>query len=314
MYFPYLRGKQNELLAVRDCANTINASGRILPIIEPVKINTDILGRALRNYAEESMPYIFVVNPRVGELAERHDHLRSLITEGQLQLHGGAFAGFIISEYTSPKDVRRFLNDYSDRQTAFVHSHSYTDPQWLNALMRESPNVSYQIFIDGVTGSSYRRNFRSYPSVLVRDGFKKRKNANYPEDEFFSELHNTYSESNLVGFGDFSIVGAEYKDTGGPAYAVAIHLTYHRADGDIWIRHFISNRTQSPTDPAGKFMEALEKLVTFLNDNLNISYCGACDEFRDFHTAQHFPQLGPVKRLSIKHHIELMNRVLSEAA
>ena len=31
----------------------------------------------------------------------------------------------------------------------------------------------------------------------------------------------------MDGFGDFLIVGDDYSDTGGPAYAVAIHLTFH---------------------------------------------------------------------------------------
>jgi hypothetical protein len=314
VYFPYLRGKQNELLAVRDCATTINSNGRIVPIIEPVKRNTDDLIRALKHYAEQAVPYILIVNPQVGELAKSHDYLESLISGGQLKLHDGTLLGFIVSEYTSLTDVREFLSLYSDRPVAFIHSYSFTNPQQLSGLMGDYSNIAYHIFIDGTTGNSYRRNFRGYPCALVRDAFKKRKNANYPEDEFFSELHNIYADSNLVGFGDFTIVGAEYTDGGGPAYAVAIHLTYHRDDGDIWIRHFISDRTETPKDPAGKFIEALEKLVEYLDNNLHISYCRACDEFRDLHIAQHFPQLGPIKRLSIKHHIELMSRVLSEAA
>jgi hypothetical protein len=312
MYFPYLRGRQNELLAVRDCAGTIVNSGRILPIIEPVRRNYENLARALRNYAEAGAPFILIVNPQVGELARDPDFIGGLIEGDRLQTHASTIPGFIVAEQTSPREVQAFLRTYRDRQVSFIHWHSFAEPHQLNDLMNRHENVSYQIFIDGLTGRSYQRVFARYPKVLVRDGFKKRKNATYPEDEFFSELHNTYREGNFSGFGDFTIVGRDYTDTGGPAYAVAIHLTYHRDDGDVWIRHFISDRTETAQDPGGKFMEALEKLVEFLDSNLHISYCRACDEFRDLHIAQHFPQLGPVKRLSIKHHIELMNRILAE--
>ena len=37
MYFPYLRGKQFELIAIRELAEMISASGKIIPVIEPVK-------------------------------------------------------------------------------------------------------------------------------------------------------------------------------------------------------------------------------------------------------------------------------------
>lgn len=312
MYFPYLRGRQNELLAVRDCAGTIVSGGRIMPVIEPVRRNYENLARALRNYAEAGVPFVLIVNPQVGELARDPDFIGNLIDDDRLQTNDGTILGFMVAEQTSLRDVQTFLRRYRGRQVSFIHSHSFAGAQQLNDLMNRHENVSYQIFIDGLTGRSYQRVFARYPKVLIRDGFKKRKNSTYPEDEFFSELHNTYREGNFSGFGDFTIVGSDYTDTGGPAYAVAIHLTYHRDDGDVWIRHFISDRTETAQDPGGKFMEALEKLVEFLDNNLHISFCRACDEFRDLHIAQHFPQLGPVKKLSIKHHFELMNRILAE--
>ncbi len=38
MYFPYLRGKQNELLVIRENLGLISTNN-IIPIIEPVKKN-----------------------------------------------------------------------------------------------------------------------------------------------------------------------------------------------------------------------------------------------------------------------------------
>ena len=37
MYFPYLRGKQYELLALRDFAFESQCKEKVIPIIEPVK-------------------------------------------------------------------------------------------------------------------------------------------------------------------------------------------------------------------------------------------------------------------------------------
>jgi len=37
MYFPYLRAKQNELLAIRELLENELLSDRVVPIIEPIK-------------------------------------------------------------------------------------------------------------------------------------------------------------------------------------------------------------------------------------------------------------------------------------
>jgi hypothetical protein len=134
-------------------------------------------------------------------------------------------------------------------------------------------------------------------------------NREYPDVEFFSDLHATYSDEGMDGFGDFLIVGNEYSETGGPAYAVAIHLTFidSNKDNEMHIYHFKSLRQDDPKDPAGKFAEALEKLVDAVQkDNTQISKTSAVEEFLRLHQKGHFPGLGYVKKLSMKHHIETL--------
>ena len=46
MYYPYFRGKQNELILIREQAELISNS-KIIPIIEPVKRNLSPLNRAI---------------------------------------------------------------------------------------------------------------------------------------------------------------------------------------------------------------------------------------------------------------------------
>ena len=40
MYFPILRGRQFELLALRECVNKSLLSNKIIPIVEPVKVSS----------------------------------------------------------------------------------------------------------------------------------------------------------------------------------------------------------------------------------------------------------------------------------
>jgi hypothetical protein len=134
--------------------------------------------------------------------------------------------------------------------------------------------------------------------------------VDYPADEFFSELHRRYASEGFQGFGDFTIVGGDHSDGGGPTNAVAIHLTYRRQNNDVWIRHFLSDRITGTKGTPAKFLEALKKLIRFLDENPEVSGCDACAEFRDLHRRQHFPGLGSLKRLSMKHHVDLMARLL----
>ncbi len=70
---------------------------------------------------------------------------------------------------------------------------------------------------------------------------------------------------------------------------------------------FVSTTNDTPTDPAGKFAQALEKLIQKLDSKTShILETEAIKEFRGFHTKGHFPGLGYVKKLSMKHHIETL--------
>ena len=49
MYYPYLRGRQFELLALRDFAESLQGSAsQVFPIIEPVRENKNSLKRRLQ--------------------------------------------------------------------------------------------------------------------------------------------------------------------------------------------------------------------------------------------------------------------------
>ena len=43
MYFPYLRGRQFELIALRDLVEKGVLSDKIIPIIEPVKLSSTLI-------------------------------------------------------------------------------------------------------------------------------------------------------------------------------------------------------------------------------------------------------------------------------
>jgi len=69
MYHPYFRGKQFELLCVREMA-PIFKEARFCPIIEPVRDTLGGLNRALDAVVEVDGRAVVIVNPHHGDLAD----------------------------------------------------------------------------------------------------------------------------------------------------------------------------------------------------------------------------------------------------
>ena len=69
MYFPYFRGRQYELLALKEVVQSGLLSHKAIPVIEPIKISSTFKS-TLQIYREESMQLGLIVNPQVGDLVE----------------------------------------------------------------------------------------------------------------------------------------------------------------------------------------------------------------------------------------------------
>jgi hypothetical protein len=224
--------------------------------------------------------------------------------------------GYILHAKANINDLVDLLKTHPTLNFSIVH-YGYTDGENIVRKTTGYKNIKTHVFIDGFAGKLYQRHLRKdgIKRVLVRNGFKsQKKNADYPPSEHFSDLHITFPDEGMDGFGDFLIVGDDYSETGGPAYAVAIHLTYLKSDDDMFIYHFISDQTASQTDPGGKFLEALAKLVKEINKPNSLIYKSkACAEYIDLFKKKHYPGLGYVKKLSMQHHIELVAYFLSKA-
>ena len=62
MYFPYLRGRQFELIALRELLDNNLIGKKIVPIIEPIK-PTSTLAKTLNLYTEKHLAYALIMNP-----------------------------------------------------------------------------------------------------------------------------------------------------------------------------------------------------------------------------------------------------------
>ena len=68
MYYPYLRGRQFELIALREFAQDHKDNTSIIPIIEPVKKTFNSIKIALKIFDENNQKFAIILNPQVGEI------------------------------------------------------------------------------------------------------------------------------------------------------------------------------------------------------------------------------------------------------
>ena len=71
MYYPYLRGKQFELKALRDFSSENKNEDKILPIIEPVNQSINALSLAIDQLKSNGMIFSIIVNPNDGDFRHK---------------------------------------------------------------------------------------------------------------------------------------------------------------------------------------------------------------------------------------------------
>jgi hypothetical protein len=307
MYFPYFRGKQFELIAIRESAACL-AAASFVPIIEPVRESLGGLERTLTAVLGVQGRVIVIVNPYHGDHRDDGAGISELLRQDDFDT-SAIGVGVLLQAGMSVEDVVAITEAHPERELSLIHA-GFSRARDLANSLNERATVARHVFIKKHCDKLYRRHFQDGDRILVVDNFnRQQRNRDYPPVERFSDLHITYIEDGMNGFGDFLIVGDDYSETGGPAYAVAIHLTFIDPDQDdaMLIYHFVSDRQHTPTDAAGKFAEALGKLIDKLDSGTShLHETSAIREFRELHAKGHFPGLGHLKKLSMKHHIETL--------
>lgn len=306
MYFPYLRGRQFELIALRELVEKGVLSSRITPIIEPVKLSSTLV-KTIESYGENSRQLAIITNPKVGSFSsdakeEKNQKLKESLS-ASLKENNNILYMYLLRANSKPE---KFIARYADNMGTICVD---KDAVSVYESYFSETDVKFNLIPDE---SGFRRKVRKN-RVLLADKFNKQeRNNDYIEidDEPFSEDHLYYAEDGYVGFADYSVVGEEYNETGFAPYAVAIHIVYFDVDESLRVKHFVSDSNDDISDPAGKFQEALSKLVEW-NKEKQLDTV-AMREFEDLYRREAYPGLGTVKKLSIMHHLELIGRYLDK--
>ena len=304
-YFPFLRGKQNEMIALRDLAEGIVANGNVIPILEVVNANQTTL-ISIDRFIQTSMPFLFICNPVHGDFSNDADGLITNVISRGLADYDNWIPALYVNEVTTPQEVDSFTAQYEEQGRALIYRGR---PQSAVRSRIEASGVSWHVFLVNRVETGYIESIPIDNRVLIVDSFRRRsRNVDYPDEEFFTDLNTVAGNSRGVAFGDFSIVGDYYTETGGPANAVALHHIHFTEDSNsLSIHHFKSDRVETPVDTSGKIIEAVDNVVAAL-DSLQPNDTEACNEYRAMSTSQISHGLGYLKRLAVKHHLEVILR------
>lgn len=302
MYFPYFRGKQFELILLREQSEFL-AQEQQIPIIAPVRSNTKQLEKTISALNDSSAQHIVILNPSAGDHANDPSTIFTLLSS--LPAGHSTITGIKLTYDITEAKIKQILDTMPPSEIALIHA-GYQNHTWLaSELQSRQLTPKFNVFTKQA-GHQYKNTF-SANSVVIRDGFQQMRNRDYPPEEFFSDLHLTYNnQDDYDHFGDYLTIGEQYIDGGGPAYAVAVHLTYiNRSDDDtIWIKHYISDSNSDTSDPGNKAKEALTKLYNETKSQAcQIPRTPALLELLDYQARSHYPGLGMLKKLSMWHHL-----------
>ena len=300
-YYPYLRGRQNELIALRELATKKLLSGNIIPIVEPLTVSSTFLS-TLKAFRDNNLKLAVIMNPEYGSFFQ--DKYKEDIKKEIINLLNDE--DLVIKAYIMENDL-----DLSNKD---IHNLLIVNKK------HDSFDDFFKIFKDGnyplITlipdDRLFKRKLNSDNKVLLEDCFNKQaRNSDYENeiDEFFSDGLQL-SDDGYDGFSDYSIVGKEYVESGFAPSTVVIHLVYYK-DDDLRIHHFTSANNDNVNDVAGMYGKSVEKLYNWNLKN-DVYETEGLKNFLDSYIEQKYPGLGVVKRWSIMHHLQLIDYLLRD--
>jgi len=318
MYYPYLRSKQFELIALREISKLSGISSTVHPIIEPVtkkneRHSESSLVRTIEMVLEKEIGLTVIINPSVG-VHKEHNISDEIVNEITVfKSNNNIRLGVLLDSDFEFRNVESKLNNLTnDFEFDLIHKSRPAIITGLDSIYNY--RIRNQLVGSDIKLNRYASNENN--KILLSDSFTKLdRNSDYEaiDEEFFSDTHYYYEEDGYEGFGDYTLLPSDFIEKGFAPRAVAIHLSRlkkQREENDsIFVKHFVSDSNETIADVAGKYGEALNKLVQSVNNGEIIRSKGV-EEFLEDYEMQKYPGLGTIKKRSIMHHIELMHKFL----
>lgn len=322
MYYPYFRGRQNELLCLRELLEENRLSKSVTPVLEPVKFSSTFFA-TLKKFIENNRDIIVIRNPSVGKFFKEYKRALADAQNKEQDEKNGKLK-LTLDEYgkiLEDKHIRKAylvnaevindvlnLTESEQKEIYLINQNRGTDNFYEEygeqLLVAASFIPKDEDFKDEVTGDT----------IILEDCYQKAKrNIDYVNepDVSFSKNHLVFAKRGYQGFSDYSIVGNEYEESGFAPLAIAIHIVYFGKKNELRVHHFVSDSNENISDPARKFEEAMEKLIQWEKID-DVKYTKGLMSLINYYENGRFPGLGVIKKFSLMHHVELMGKFLED--
>lgn len=293
MYIPYYRGKQYDLLGLIESIQEYLIADWVIPLIEPVRDNKYMI-QLLDMCVKHKQQLLIIVNPEVG------------------QVPYGVSQRFPWDDYFRYEWIRPvyIINDNFSKEMVTYDSYIYLHKHYSRLGFQEIQTLAPPEF-HIMTEEILLCNRVEESRVNLVDPFVRRKDQEYEdelfeEDEFFSDDLYYFAEDGYIGYSDYGIDGQRYYDKGYPSRYVVLHVLYWDRYKRMRVKHFTCNPTDSMTNPGQKFFEALSKCNDWYERNKDVLILTqGLKQLLSYLELMKYPGAGTVKKLLVKHHMEL---------
>lgn len=314
MYYPYLRARQFELIALRELAQANAIQNHVMPVLEPVKDALNGLNLAHKIFVENNMKVFLITNPICGDVKGDSNYILNYIYKDDeiKQSYIPAFHYHDNFNYIQDK-----INEFNIQDCLIIGLGNFTNEDALKKLLEDNLSITHVMLADPHKYRSLDRYIKDTSKKYIKldDLFEKQeRNADFldiPEHKY-TEEHLYYRDEKYHGIADFTLMPSEFVEGGSTPRAVVIHLTYIKNDSnnEVWIRHFTSDTNDSIANVQGKFGEAAKKAISFIEGQHLKNL--ALDELGQYYSEGKYPGLGIVKKISIKNHLLVMNDAVAK--
>ena len=214
MYFPLIRGKQFELIALRDVSSQMADSKKVSPIIEPIKEAISVLEKTLNVFIHYNINFTIILNPIEGELKGNKQQIIADFIKKNLLEYDNFQIGIYVKGEQDFKNQYQFAIDNNFHKSNFtlIHNEQLDNLEDINDFITNY-NVNYNVINFDKVSKRYYRNFLKETIITLSDAFKQQnKNSDYSNniDEFFSEEYIYFGEEGYVGFSDYLTIGEPF--------------------------------------------------------------------------------------------------------
>jgi hypothetical protein len=319
MYFPYLHGKQKEVLALRHLAPVLGSEGQLQPVLEPVRQAATSVRHTLEACETHRLQVWLVVNPVRQDFellppAQSLEWGRQLFTS--LPKRQWIHPTLMLGPSLTPAVMRRFVQLFGARPLGIVVG---PDAPPLHEVMTllGGAQVRMVFFKDIEPTPAARAAIGAAGCVWVEDRrLPENPELRISERHLFTDRALTFRADGLAGFSDYTTLPSRPEAPELPSRLAAFRLSCLRtapASGEFWIEHFMGGRFGPEEGGAdARFRQALLAFHAAL-DRTDVSF-GPTEAVRRYLTGL-IDGIVPTRALSkqweVMHHLELVSGVLA---